>query len=227
VKVGIIILCRFNSTRLPGKILKQIEGKEVLSYIIERLKLSKFAHEIIVATSSEISDDPIASFCEEHSIKFFRGSLHNVSQRFLDCALHHQLDYAVRVNGDNLFTDAELVDHAIKLITTEGFDFVSNVDRRTYPTGMSVEVVKTSFYHTMLPSFQKQEYKEHVTYYFYQHPESGNFKYFYNESLVTAQGLKLALDCEEDLNFVSLLLQKMDKPHTAYGWKEIVKLVKK
>lgn len=225
MKVGIIVLCRYNSSRLPGKILKEIHGKPVLAYILERLADSAFSEGVVVATSASKSDDPIAAYCSKNSIRTFRGSLENVSERFAECAIQNKFDYAVRVNGDNIFTDSSLVDHAIQIAIDGQYDFVSNVDKRTYPTGMSVEVVKTSFYFGLLDKLDSPEYQEHVTLWFYQHPRSGRFKFFYNDSVLAAHGLKLALDCEEDLNFVSLLLQKMDKPHTAYSWQEIVKLV--
>ncbi|MEP5611379.1 MAG: hypothetical protein ABJP45_03985 [Cyclobacteriaceae bacterium] len=225
MKIGIIVLCRFNSSRLPGKILKEIEGKYVLTYILERLENSDYSEGVVVATSTSASDDPIAEYCQKNSINLFRGSLENVSDRFAQCAKQNDFEYAVRVNGDNLFTDARLVDQGVEIAVDGQYDFVSNVNNRTYPTGMSVEVVKTSFYLNLLDSFDSPTYREHVTSWLYEHPDSGLYKYFYNESMVAAHGLKLALDCEEDLNFVSLLLRNMDKPHTEYSWQEIVKLV--
>ncbi len=225
MNVGIIVLCRFNSSRLPGKILKEIEGKPVLTYILERLKKSNYSDGIVVATSDSTADDPIARYCEDHDVNCFRGSLDNVSERFATCAAKNQFDVVTRVNGDNLFTDPVLVDQAIELAIEGDYDFVSNVDGRTFPTGMSVEVIKTSFYEKVLKQFNSPDHLEHVTLWLYQHPDSGQFKYIYNDTHPKAHGLKLALDCEEDLNFVSLLLQKMDRPHTAYGWKDIVKLI--
>ncbi len=224
MKAGIIVLCRYSSTRLPGKILKEINGKPVLTYILERLEKSKYSDGIVIATSDSSSDDPIANYCKDRGVNCFRGSLEDVSERFLACAQQNHFDFATRVNGDNLFTDPVLVDQAIDIALEGNYDFVSNVDQRTYPTGMSVEVVKTSFYEKIISQFDALEFREHVTLWLYRHPASGNFKYFYNDSFTDAHGLKLALDCEEDLNFVSLLLQKMDKPHIEYGWQEIVKL---
>ncbi|MEQ9298900.1 MAG: hypothetical protein RIF33_10065 [Cyclobacteriaceae bacterium] len=224
MKVGIIILCRYNSSRLPGKILMEIKGKPILAYILERLALSKYAKNIVIATSDQLSDDPIAEFCEGKPIKLFRGSLENVSRRFLDCAVSFDLDYAVRVNGDNLFADHNLLDAAVDLAIAGRHDFVTNVKGRTFPTGMSVEVVNTRFYKKQAAYFDAAEYLEHVTSYFYEHPDAGNFEYIYNETIKSAHGLKLAVDCEEDLNFVSLLLTKMKMPHTSYGWQDIVNL---
>ncbi len=224
MRVGVIVLCRYNSSRLPGKILIDIHGKPVLAYILERLGGSRLASEIVVATSDQPADDPIEAYCNLHDVPVFRGSLDNVSQRFADCSRSFAFEYAVRINGDNLFTDTRLVDHAIGLATNNGYDLVSNVDRRTYPSGMSVEVVRTAFYDDLIRHFDKPEHFEHVTSYIYAHADAGRFHFFYNEEFRAAHRLKLALDCEDDLNFVSLLIQKMKKPHTEYAWEDIVKM---
>lgn len=225
MKAGIVVLCRFNSSRLPGKILAEIDGKPLLTYILERLKLSKFSKQIIIATSEESSDDPIANFCTENGYKYFRGSLQNVAERFLCAAESEKLDYAVRVNGDNIFADPGIIDQAIETAISGSFDFVSNVKSRTYPTGMSVEVVKTSFYRRSLVKFNEARFIEHVTLFFYENENEGDFYFFINHGFTEAHGFKLAVDCQADLDFVSLLLRKMGD-HTKYDWKQIVELAR-
>ena len=110
VKVGIVITCRYNSNRLPGKVLMKIEGKEVLGYINERLLHVTSAKDIIVATSTEQGDDLIVDFCKSHGIKYFRGHKDDVAQRILECAVKHNFDYFVRICGDNIFIDYQLLD---------------------------------------------------------------------------------------------------------------------
>mgnify|MGYP001373838092 CR=1 FL=1 len=84
---GIIVLCRYNSSRLPGKILKEINGKTILSYIHERLSMINLNLEITIATSNLDSDDIIEDYCLKKKYKYFRGSLSNVSKRFLECGI--------------------------------------------------------------------------------------------------------------------------------------------
>ena len=224
MKAGIIVLCRFSSNRLPGKILKPIDGKPILAYILERLSHSNYAHNLVVATSNEQTDDPIAKWCQENSVRIFRGSLDNVSQRFMDCAAENQFDLAVRVNGDNIFTDSGLLDYGVQLAIQGHYDFVSNVKNRTFPTGMSIEVINTKFYSHVLPLFRSKEDFEHVTKYIYEHEEAANVSYFYNNDLKEAGGYRLALDDHEDLVRIEGILSKMKKPHDEYRWEEIVKL---
>jgi len=222
--VGIIIICRFNSSRLPGKILKEINGKPLLSFILERLQQSTYHENIVIATSNQPTDQPIIEYCEENNISYFRGDLNNVSQRFAACMQHFSFDYGVRINGDNIFTDAKLVDKAIDLAIENNYDFVSNVKGRTFPTGMSVEVVSSQFYIQQIREFKEESHFEHVTLYFYENEDAGNFHFFRNDEMKEAKGLKMAVDTQNDFNFVSSIIKNMEKPHFAYDWKAITKI---
>ena len=224
MNIGIIVLCRLNSSRLPGKILSHINGKPLITYILERLSKSKYNGNIVIATSRNQTDQPIEDYCIKNNISYYRGSLENVSERFLKCAIQHRFDYAVRINGDNLFTDPSLIDDYCDLAITGDFDLISNVPNRTYPSGMSVEVIKVSFMRKIAANFKKKKYREHVTLYFYENLASGHFKFIENNDVPEARGLKLAIDHLFDLNLVSNLLKKMDKNHIHYDWKEIVNL---
>jgi spore coat polysaccharide biosynthesis protein SpsF len=189
---------------------------------LERLEKTKADH-LIVATSTEIQDDPIEAFCRKENIQCFRGSLNNVSERFLQCALEYNLDYAIRINGDNIFADRELINQTIDYLKDQNYDFVSNVPERTFPTGMSVELVNVSFYASQFNTIkQDPNYSEHVTLYFYDFPNLGQFKFFKNDTYPIKQNLKLALDDENDLKKITRIFSLMKKKHTAYNWKEII-----
>ena len=115
MKIGIIVLCRYNSSRLPGKILLKISGKTILQHIIDRLLCVKGGYPICVATSSEIDDKPIIDYCKGNNINFFDGSKKNVASRFLNCAKANDFDFATRINGDNLFTDPLIIEDMIDI----------------------------------------------------------------------------------------------------------------
>ena len=114
--VGAIVICRYNSSRLPGKILKEINGKPILTYIIERLRCVNKIDDIVVATSDEATDQPIVDFCIKEGIKYYRGSLLNVADRFLRCSIENGFDYSIRVNGDNMFLDHRVVSEMIDIV---------------------------------------------------------------------------------------------------------------
>lgn len=221
MKIGFIIICRYNSSRLPGKILKPINGKPIIAYIIERLEKVVPRNQIIVATSEEQTDDPINDYCIRNNVNCFRGSLNNVSGRFLKCAEKNELDYAVRINGDNFFIDIDTVKKMIEVANTNKYDVVSNLKNRSYPKGMSVEMVKTKFYKSQYQLFKSPDDFEHVTIFLYQNEKNGKFYYEYNTIAPEAAGIQLAIDNIEDFNLVKSIIDKFEKEHYQYGLKEV------
>lgn len=223
-KVGVVILSRFNSSRLPGKALMPILGKPTLLYIIERLSEVFSPDEIILATSQEKSDDPIATFASEYGINCFRGSLENVAQRFYEAGKTQKWDYLIRINGDNIFVDIPLLKKVKSLSELGKSDFISNVKDRTFPKGMSVESVRFLFYESLLPVIYTSDYyKEHVTIYLYE-KQQPNFHFIYNTELPEAAGIQMALDTKEDFERTEYLLSQFQESHLNYNMKEILAL---
>lgn len=225
-KVGVVILSRYNSSRLPGKALKEIEGKPVLQYIVERVNEVFPLGRITIATSNESTDDPIAVFASKLNVTCFRGSLENVAQRFFQAGKAKEWDYIVRVNGDNIFLDIPLLQQVKDLSECREYDFISNVKNRTYPKGMSVESVRTSYYEQLLPRIDLSSYyREHVTIYLYEHDSHQNFCYLYNREVPEAAGLQMALDTVEDLDRTKSIIKKFEKDHRQYNLKELIELM--
>lgn len=223
-KVGVVILSRFNSSRLPGKALMPILGKPTLLYIIERLTEVFSSYEIVLATSNEFSDDPIAEFAQENGIHFFRGSLNNVAERFFYAGNTNNWDYAIRINGDNIFVDIPLLRKVKLLAEKSQYDFISNVKNRTYPKGMSIEAVNLKYYKSILPEINTSDYyKEHVTIYLYEN-EQENFNFIYNTEQPQATGIQMALDTKEDLERTERLISLFEGSHINYNMKEILAL---
>lgn len=226
--IGIVVLVRYSSSRLPGKALMEINGKEVLLYIIERLEQVVPKNQIVIATSYEASDNPIAEFANKYQLHCHRGSLHNVAERFYEAASFLDVRYAVRINGDNIFLDTEVLKTLIDKATTNNYTFLSNVKNRTFPKGMSVEIVHVEHYEQCLPEINRDEnYKEHVMPYLYEKGNSQNHYYLMNTALPQAAGIQLALDTPEDFERSKLIIDNMKKPHYEYGVKDIYHLVQK
>ena len=221
MKIGAIVICRYNSSRLPGKILKEINGKPLISYILERLSKVENLDDFVIATSSEETDQPIIDYCEENNIKYFRGSLTDVASRFLNCAEHFGFDYAIRVNGDNLFLDSRIMSEMVKITKENNYDLVTNVKDRTFPKGVSVEILKTIFYKKKYSSFDNNYFKEHVTIYFYENEGAGNYYYYKNETCKDAAGVQLAIDTLEDFRIAENILMNMSGKHTEYGFEDV------
>lgn len=226
MKIGAIIFSRYNSTRLPGKVLKEINGKPLILYIYERLLTVFDKENIVIATSDEKTDDPIFDFCTKNEINCFRGSLNDVAKRFLDCSLKYNFDYAFRVTGDSIFVDKIVLNEMKLLVEENKYDLISNRKNRTFPVGMSVDILKTSFYKEMYSKFNKDGHFEHVTTYFFENENQFNIKYYFNNICPEAGGIHFAIDEKSDFDLAEKIIRKFEKNHTEYGIKEIYQLYK-
>lgn len=206
---GVVVLCRYDSSRYPGKILKNVHGRTVLDHICARLIDYFSVDQLVVATSSETSDDPIAIHCEEKGYKLFRGSKNNVAERFIQAAEFGGFDIAARVNGDNFFALPSLIDDSFSLLLSQSLDFVSNVPERTFPMGMSVEILRIEFLRKCLPLYSELRHKEHVTLWLYENQEVGRRLYCQNEQYPYLKGVNLAFDTPEDLELINYICEQL------------------
>ena len=140
-KVVLIIQARMCSTRLPGKVLMNIEGKPALQYMIERLQHFAKSNALVVAVSNNPKDREIIDLCNSLKVDTFIGDEDDVLSRFYNTAKYYEADTVVRLTGDCPFIDPELVDEAINLHLTSNVNYTSNCENRTYPDGMDVEVM--------------------------------------------------------------------------------------
>lgn len=221
-KIGAIVQARMSSERFPNKILYEVHGKPMLQYLLERMEHCRQLDDIVVATSSEDSDDAIADFCRNNEVECFRGLLSNVAGRFRQVLDKYGFGVFVRVNGDSPLLDQSLIDNAIKIFRSDDFDIVTNVMPRTYPSGQSVEVLKTATFQNTYTHFTEAEDLEHVTRYFYNH--SGDFR-IHNFALEeNLKSIKLSVDNWQDMSVLAKILSKMPKPHWEYHLEEIIRL---
>lgn len=224
MKIGIAILCRYSSSRLPGKILREINGRTILGHINDRLQRGCKGYPVVVATSEDSSDDPIASYCRRSSLNCFRGSLNDVAGRLLACATQNKWDYVVRINGDNLFTDPETLHATLSIAETDLFDIITNVPGRTFPYGMSVEILRVPFFRDCYHRFTTKEHREHVTSWFDLNEDQGKRYIYTNWRCPEAAKIPLALDTDEDLARYTVMFSRMDRHPATYTLSEIVRL---
>ena len=170
MKTGAIIQARMSSDRLSGKVLKNVAGKPLLQYILERLRKCSTIHQIVVTTSDNRTDDPIAEYCRENNTVCFRGPLQNVAKRFYMALEKYNLDAFVRVCCDSPMLDQKLIEQGVKLFNRE-CDLVTNTLPRSYPVGQSVEVVSSSTFKKIYEKMSTPDHFEHITKYYYEMPD--------------------------------------------------------
>lgn len=204
MEIGVIIQARMSSKRLPGKVLLPLAGKPVLQYAVEAAQRAPGLAGVLVATSREESDDPIAMWCRTRQVACSRGSLENVAERFLQALLMQGWEAAVRISADSPLLDWRLIYTAMRLFQSGMYDVVTNIWPRTYPHGQSVEVVGVVALRHAYPHFSEPDEFEHVTPYFYAHADKWRIKSFTAERDLSKQSV--ALDFPEDVAHLERLL---------------------
>jgi len=222
MEIVIIVQARLNSNRLPNKVLTPIAGFPLLNYLVERLNTQFERSKILIATSDKKNDDRIEEYCYNKKLSCFRGSLNDVSKRMLDAAKIKRAKAFVRINGDSPLIDPVIVQQAISIYQNGKYDLVTNSYPRSYPVGQSVEVINTETYDKTYQKMTKPEDFEHVTKYYYNHPDDFCIKNFSNANDLS--GYRLAVDTPEDLDRMKKIIGSMTRPHREYRLDELIEL---
>ena len=206
-RVLAIIQARMSSKRLEGKVLRQLAGRPLLWWVHYRLSRSTEISKIVISTSAVESDTPIQEFCSTNEIPIHRGSLDDVAGRLFDCAVAEGAGSFIRISGDSPLIDPALVDEAIALPNPEAYDLTTNTQFRSFPKGQSVEVIRTEALGEARRNMNSAADFEHVTRYFYEHPDQFTIRNFgCDEALGEIQ---LSVDTLEDLRVAEIILQQL------------------
>jgi spore coat polysaccharide biosynthesis protein SpsF len=221
--IAVVSQARMSSVRLPGKSLRALHGeRSTLQLHVERLQHAERPDLIVLTTSVDHRDDPIAELGERLGVEVHRGPLEDVAKRFYDVIERFSLDAFVRVTGDSPLIDQRLVDAGIELFNEGGYDLVSNVRPSTYASGQSWEAVDAAAFRDAYPSMTEPAHFEHVTSYLYGNP--GRFR-IRNVRREPDEGeINLSVDTEADAELVGLILARMERPHWEYDYDEIMGL---
>lgn len=220
--VGVVVQARMSSARLPGKVLRELCGRPVLAWLLDGLGQCSGPDVVVLATSAEPSDDPVAVFCAGRGVPCFRGPLVNVAGRVLAAAEAQGLDAFVRICGDSPLLDPRLVDEAVALYRQGGADLVTNVLRRTFPKGQSVEVVDIQAFRRAEAAMTDPQDREHVTRHFYG--REGEYRLHSFESGGDFGAVNYCVDTAEDLERLSALVARFAPGAARPGWRELLSL---
>ena len=211
-----------SSSRLPGKVLMPVLGRPLLGYLTESLQRVSGADHLIVATSVDPSDDPIAAFCRSEGISCWRGPLDDVAARFSGAIREFGLDAFVRVCGDCPLLDFRLVEQAIRLFREGSYEVVTCALERSFPQGQVVEVVSAEAFQRQVALFEDDADREHVTRRLYLARDRFVIHNFL--APVNLLGTRMVVDTEEDFRRVEALLSRLDKPHWEYDYQALASL---
>lgn len=232
-QVVAVIQGRMSSSRLPGKVLLPIGDGSMLDRVIGRVARAKTISKIIVATSSDPSDDPIEAHCGDIGVTCFRGSLHDVLDRFYQACATLTPELVVRVTADCPFIDPDLIDQAVKTAHDGGYDFVANrlppPYQRTYPIGLDVEVCKFSALENAWQNAKETYFREHVMPYLYESVDLtvqpsglrvGTSKFGFSVAVLDHDqnfgDSRWTVDTHEDLEFANAVAKVYDLSNTKW-----------
>jgi spore coat polysaccharide biosynthesis protein SpsF len=207
-RIVAIVQARMGSTRLPGKTLLEIAGKPFLLQLLERIAAARLVDQIVVATTKDPADQPIADAASGWGAGTFRGSENDVLDRFYKAATEAEAAIIIRITADDPFKDPDVNDLVVsRLIDNATLDYASNTIVPTYPEGLDVEVftyeaLARAWNEAKLPSE-----REHVTPYIWKHPEKFRIENVTHEPNLSH--LRWTLDYEADLNFTRAVYERL------------------
>ena len=204
-----IIQARIGSTRLPGKVMLNVEDqKPILYFVIKQLQECKLIDKIIVATTTNKEDNQIVNYSKNMGINCFRGSSKDVLDRYYQCAKEYSVSTIVRIPSDKPLIDPEIVDYLVTIFKKKSYDYVTNfLPNPTFPSGTEVEVFSMSGLEKVWKKAKLPSEREHVTNYFSNHEDE--FKITHIENSKNLSHLRWAVDRIDDLELVRLIVSKI------------------
>lgn len=202
MQIRVFVQARMSSVRFAGKMLAPFHGRPLVASVVDGIARGGLRPQIVLLTSTHPSDDPLVDFVlRDCQVPVFRGELDNVVARYQACLRVHPCDWFVRISGDSPLMDGMLVHRMIDFIEP-GFDMVTNVKRRTFPPGQSVECVRSAAFAPLEAASLSAAQREHVTTVFYEQPR-WRIRSIVCRDPIWAQ-TRLVVDTEVDLRAVEV-----------------------
>lgn len=220
-----IIQARMGSNRLPGKVLRQIDGLPLIDRVVKQVRETKYNATICVATTDRAEDTILSDHCDKSlNVSVFRGDSLNVLKRYWDCYSEIKSkkcgnDVIVRITADDPFKCPELIHDCVDvMLSDESLDYVSNISENGFPVGLDVEVIRARVLEASVLNATTAYDKEHVTQFVLRQPERFKLK------TITAPDdysrFRLTVDYESDVAAANFLAESVP---TVFTWKDLQK----
>lgn len=226
MRVAVIVQARMGSTRLPGKVLKEVLGKPLLSYQFERLRRARTPNVLVLATSTLPADDALEAWAKREGVLCVRGSETDVLGRFRVAAAAAEADVVVRVTGDCPLIDPGVLDDTVTgFLAAGGQGYGSNCNpERSFPRGLDVEVFSRAALEEAAAQAKAPAEREHVTPYLIRRPEK--FPPVLHANGESLGSLRWTVDAPEDFELVKRILEALYPANPAFGWRDILGVLK-
>jgi len=226
-KIVAVIQARMGSTRLPGKVLKELLGQPMLWHVVNRVHQAKTLAETVVAATNQPEDDAIVKLCERQDWAYFRGSVEDVLDRYYRAALAFKADIIVRLNADCPLIDPHIIDKVIKAHLSSGADYTFCGVTGGFPLGLDTEVFNFKILERTFKEAKKDFEREHVTPYIYEHPDIFKINSVKATGKLKHPDLRLTVDTKEDFKLIEAIYQRLYRNGKIFYIEDVIDLLDK
>jgi len=217
-----------SSSRLPGKVLREIGDQPMLGWVVNRSRKAKNLDGVAVATTRDPGDDPVEAYCAKRGIPIYRGEPFDVLDRYYQAARKFHADTVVLITGYCPLIDPDVIDHTIDMFFQSGVDFAANrlppPFTRTYPIGLDTEVCSFSALERAWKEAAEPYEREHVMPYLYD--TEGRFRTLLVNYPVDYGSVRLTVDTPEDLEFVREVVKRLGAKQD-FSWLDVLRLLER
>ncbi len=214
------------SSRLPGKIMLPLAGKPVMAHMIERHRRSTLTDEVVVATTTNATDDAVVALCEKMNCTYFRGSENDVFARVAQAAQKHGAEYLLQGMADCPLVDHRHMDKCLELLASTDADVVGNEYPVTFPLGFNVRAYKFSTFEKAEKKDTEPAYREHAGYSIRSQPEKFKVVNWEARGDMRWPELRLTLDTPEDYQLICAVYEELYQKNQDFSAEDVVSFLK-
>lgn len=225
VTIACIVQARTGSTRLPGKVLKPLAGRPMLSHLIERLKEAVTLDTIVIGTTYLPQDDPIVDLAEQHGVAWYRGPQEDVLARYAGAAEMVGAGVVVRITSDCPLIDPVTVDNVVRYFLAHDYDYVAAWVGSGFPRGLDTEVCTREALMKAHRLAEDAPSREHVTLYLHRHPEIFRLASYPAPPELRHPDWRLCVDEEDDFRLIEEIYNRLYRPGSPIDFRDVVHLL--
>jgi spore coat polysaccharide biosynthesis protein SpsF len=220
-----VLQARMSSSRLPGKVMLLINNNPMIFWQIRRIKKSLRVNRVVVAISSDTTDNVLAEYLDSIHQEYIRGPLDNVLARFTIVETIYKPDVIIRLTGDCPFVMPDLIDEMLGLFDRVQVDYLSNILELTFPNGLDIEIIKCGVLTRLNSMNLSDSEREHVTLGLLNRRSDYSVHNFTNA--VDLSHYRWTVDTEKDFYFVSNIFKYFYNEETEFRLKDLTKYLEK
>jgi len=223
MKIVAVIQARMGSTRLPGKMLKDMLGKPMLWHLVTRVQKAKYVDDVVIATTVNKEDESLENFALANNLGIYRGSENDIVDRILNAGKKYNADVVVRIWGDCPLIDPNLIDKVLSKFVSSSYDYANNFNPPTYPAGMSFEVYTLKSLERIWNATNDMFYRQYPFEYVYAN--SNSFKTMYDRNDKDLSNMHLTVDYIGDFELVTEIFRNLHSEERVFDLGDILKFL--